>query len=80
MLGESWQKSQWMFPQSWTRHVRQASQLDTGRKIQLDLPSDLRILGDRDAIKQILLIALDNALKHSSAAYQCQRKTARQTD
>ena len=26
----------------------------------------LQVLGDRDAIKQVLLIALDNALKHSS--------------
>jgi signal transduction histidine kinase len=26
----------------------------------------LKILGDKDALKQILLIALDNALKHSS--------------
>ncbi|HLO14996.1 MAG TPA: HAMP domain-containing sensor histidine kinase, partial [Anaerolineales bacterium] len=45
---------------------RQARQLDPERQIQLDVSPDLNILGDRDSIKQILLIALDNALKHSS--------------
>jgi signal transduction histidine kinase len=28
--------------------------------------ADLSLLGDRDALKQVLLIGLDNALKHSS--------------
>jgi signal transduction histidine kinase len=45
---------------------RQAQQLDPQRKIALDVSENLNILGDRDAIKQIMLIALDNALKHSS--------------
>jgi signal transduction histidine kinase len=45
---------------------RQAQQLDPQRNITLSLSPDLNILGDRDALKQILLIALDNALKHSS--------------
>ncbi len=45
---------------------RQARQLDPGRQIQSEVSSDLNTLGDRDAIKQVLLIALDNALKHSS--------------
>jgi two-component system OmpR family sensor kinase len=45
---------------------RQARQLDPQRKIQLDAPTGLKILGDRDAMKQVLLIALDNALKHST--------------
>ncbi|HET9913742.1 MAG TPA: HAMP domain-containing sensor histidine kinase [Anaerolineales bacterium] len=45
---------------------RQAQQLDPQRKIDLDASPNLNIPGDRDAIKQILLIALDNALKHSS--------------
>src|SRR6266498_3689776 len=45
---------------------RQAHQLDPGRQIQAEVSSDLNTLGDRDAIKQVLLIALDNALKHSS--------------
>ncbi len=45
---------------------RQARQLDTRRQIQVDVPIDLKILGDKDALKQVLLIALDNALKHSA--------------
>jgi len=45
---------------------RQAQQLDPQRQIQLEAALDLRILGDRDAVKQILLIGLDNALKHST--------------
>lgn len=44
---------------------RQARQLDPQRQIQLDVIQDLQILGDKDALKQIFLIALDNALKHS---------------
>lgn len=43
---------------------RQAQQLDPQRNITLEA-ADLSILGDRDALKQVLLIALDNALKHS---------------
>ncbi len=45
--------------------VRQARQLDTNRQINLDASSDIYILGDRDAFKQVILILLDNALKHS---------------
>ena len=46
--------------------VRQARQLDSQREISLDAAPSLKVMGDRDAIKQVLLIALDNALKHSS--------------
>jgi signal transduction histidine kinase len=45
---------------------RQTRQLDPERTIQLDAIQDLKMLGDKDAFKQILLIALDNALKHSA--------------
>jgi len=45
---------------------RQARQLDSKRNIQTDIAQNLQITGDRDALKQILLIALDNALKHST--------------
>ncbi len=45
---------------------RQARQLDSQRQINLDVPENLSILGDRDAFKQVALILLDNALKHSS--------------
>ena len=44
---------------------RQARQLDPQREINLEA-QELSILGDRDAFKQVVLIALDNALKHSS--------------
>lgn len=47
---------------------RQARQLEPNRKLNLDVLPGLTILGDRDATKQVLLIALDNALKHSSSA------------
>ena len=35
--------------------------------ISLDAALSLKSLGDRDAIKQVFLITLDNALKHSSS-------------
>lgn len=44
---------------------RQARQLDPARNITLEAEPAV-ILADRDAFKQVLLIALDNALKHSS--------------
>lgn len=44
---------------------RQARQLDPDRQIILDVPTELSISGDRDAFKQVLLVGLDNALKHS---------------
>ena len=46
--------------------VHQARQLDSQREISLDAVPSLKVMGDRDAIKQVLLIAMDNALKHSS--------------
>ena len=45
--------------------VRQARQLDLNRQITLDIPIGVSIIGDRDAFKQVMLILLDNALKHS---------------
>ena len=45
--------------------VQQAHQLDVQRKITMDVPSGITISGDRDAFKQVMLILLDNALKHS---------------
>ena len=43
---------------------RQAQQLDEQREITAAL-QDVTVLGDRDALKQVLLILLDNALKHT---------------
>jgi two-component system OmpR family sensor kinase len=45
--------------------VRQASHLAVDRKIKLESSPGISILGDRDAFKQIMLILLDNGLKHS---------------
>ena len=43
---------------------RQARQLDPQREI-VETVQEVSLLGDRDASKQVLLILLDNALKHS---------------
>lgn len=45
--------------------TRQTQVLDPQRSITLDSPAGLHILGDRDAFKQVLIIALENAIKHS---------------
>ncbi|MCU0489643.1 MAG: ATP-binding protein, partial [Anaerolineales bacterium] len=44
--------------------VRQAGQLDPQREIYVTVP-ELSALGYRDALKQVLLIVLDNALKYT---------------
>jgi signal transduction histidine kinase len=44
--------------------VRQTGQPNPGREIAMQV-QDFVLLGDRDATKQVLLILLDNALKHS---------------
>ncbi len=45
--------------------IRQARLLDGQRPISLEASPGTSILGDRDAFKQVMLILLDNALKHS---------------
>jgi signal transduction histidine kinase len=45
--------------------IRQAHQLDVKRQITLSVSPDITAVGDRDAFKQVMLILLDNALKHS---------------
>lgn len=45
--------------------VRQISLIDPKRQINLEVPANLEINGDRDAFKQVILILLDNAIKHS---------------
>lgn len=46
--------------------IRQSQLLDPKRKIQLDGTNQLQVKGDRDALKQVLIVVLDNAMKHSS--------------
>jgi two-component system OmpR family sensor kinase len=43
---------------------RQALILEPGRRIEHQGPDDLVALADRDALKQVLLTLLDNAIKH----------------
>ena len=45
--------------------IRQAQQLNAARNIASNIAQNISILGDRDALKQVMLILLDNALKHS---------------
>ena len=45
--------------------ARQVRLLDPNRQINLDVPAELEIIGDRDAFKQVVMILLDNAIKHS---------------
>ena len=56
---------------------RQAKHLDEHRNISLEA-EDLLILGDRDAIKQVMLIAMDNALKHSLGDVEVRAYTSEQ--
>ncbi|HLF26938.1 MAG TPA: HAMP domain-containing sensor histidine kinase [Anaerolineae bacterium] len=44
---------------------RQAKLLGPGRTIECENTLDIRAAGDRDAIKQVLLILIDNALKYT---------------
>jgi two-component system, OmpR family, sensor kinase len=46
---------------------RQANVLGEGRTIECEAVPDVRVMGDQDAIKQVLLILLDNALKYTPA-------------
>ncbi|MCW5878541.1 MAG: HAMP domain-containing histidine kinase [Anaerolineales bacterium] len=50
--------------------LRQTQVLDPGQRISASTSETLSLVGDRDALKQIILIALDNAIKHSSGRIQ----------
>jgi signal transduction histidine kinase len=47
---------------------RQARVLEPDRGIACDLVPDVAVLGEEDALRQVLLILLDNALKHTDGA------------
>jgi two-component system OmpR family sensor kinase len=47
---------------------RQARLLDPDRTITCAPLLDMAVVGDQDALKQVLLILMDNALKHSTGA------------
>jgi len=54
---------------------RQARQLDQGREI-VEAAQDVTALVDRDALKQVLLILLDNAVKYSQGVITVTAETA----
>lgn len=54
---------------------RQMKQIDPRIVLHQEISPDLIIRGDRDAIKQILLIGLDNAIKHSNSEIQVNAKS-----
>ncbi len=47
---------------------RQAGLLDPDRAIVCDDVRDVAVIGDQDALRQVLLILVDNALKHTTGA------------
>jgi len=47
---------------------RQARLLDPGRAVVCDDVHDVTVIGDQDALRQVLLILMDNALKHTTGA------------
>lgn len=49
---------------------RQAQLLEPARRIQCDGLEEATALADRDALKQVLLILLDNAIKHTQGPIQ----------
>jgi signal transduction histidine kinase len=62
--------------------ARQIAPLARGRDFTLDLPRaqlDPAVVGDRDALKQVLLILLDNAFKHTRGAVTLTAQVERRT-
>ena len=55
---------------------RQARLLEPARTITCVLPLDVAMTGDQDALKQVLLILIDNALKHTEGAITVTTATA----
>ncbi len=45
--------------------VRQVKLLSEDRQISLGVPDDLNVMATKDALKQVMLILVDNAIKHS---------------
>jgi len=61
--------------------IRQTQLLDPQRTIKFNGADQLQVMGDRDALKQVFIVALDNAMKHSSAAIEVtSKKLGRQVE
>jgi len=54
---------------------RQARQLEKRREIVSIVEDEATVVGDRDTLKQVLLILLDNALKHSQGTIRVKAET-----
>ena len=54
---------------------RQVRLLDPQRTIEIEAAPNLAVIGDRDALKQVLLILLDNALKYSTGPVSLRAQT-----
>lgn len=57
---------------------RQTRLIAPGRIVEWEAPAHLAALGDRDAVRQVLLILIDNALKHTPATAQVRVRAAPQ--
>ncbi|MHC1772306.1 MAG: sensor histidine kinase [Flexilinea sp.] len=55
--------------------VRQLSVLDPAREIRISIPDNLQILSERTKLKQLFIIFLDNALKHSKGNIEIEAET-----
>jgi two-component system OmpR family sensor kinase len=55
--------------------IRQTRPIDPNRIINLDISSELEIIADRDAFKQVILIMIDNAIKHSEGIIDISAKS-----
>jgi len=58
---------------------RQARRLDSGRPILIDDVADVIVAANRDALKQVLLILLDNAVRHTPPGGRISIETALET-
>ncbi len=58
--------------------IKQVCILDPDRQVEARIDPGITVLGDRDALKQILLVVLDNAIKHTDAGITLHAKTDRQ--
>ncbi len=66
--GQSLRREAVALPTLAAEACRQARRLAPQRELTARLPQDVAVLGDRDALKQVLWILLDNALKYTHGA------------
>lgn len=54
--------------------IRQVKLLDANRSITLSTDARGKVIADRDAIKQVMLILLDNAIKHTQTSIEIEAR------